>query len=134
MLGTTGITSVASASTFTNIYYNYNSKTDGDYNQSTWQSKKYSGSNTPNGYVYAISSDGADSSILVRKKDSSGNISNCSSGYVTVPHMVHTCIRNNFDATRQNSVCIRVRNNKNSGTTRGYWSPDCSKKYGNIVG
>lgn len=119
---------------FKDTLYMYRSAYDGDYSMTEWREKEYGHANTPYGYVYAIASEGLNSSVLVRKKKNSGSTADCSNGYVTIPDMTHTCIRNNFTLNNDKQVRLRVRTNTNSGITSGYWSPDCSKQYGNIVG
>lgn len=137
MAGTVfGMTNVstASASTFTNSYFDYDSALDGNYKSTEARDKNYSGSDLPHGYVYAISADGLDSSILVRKMTKAGNGADCSNGYVTAVHMRHTRIRNNYSVSNDKWVRLRVRTNQNSGVTRGYWSPDSASGGGYIVG
>lgn len=129
-----GDTVLSAESSYEDTLYTYQASKDGDYYATEFRKKNYSGSTHPYGYVYAIASEGLDSSVAVRKKNSNGNGVACSNGYVTVPYMTHTCIRNNFVANSDTQVRLRVRTNTNSGITSGYWSPDCSKQYSNIVG
>ena len=125
------VTGMASDGNYENWLYTYQSSKDGDYKAVHSRQKDYSGTNIPHGYVYAIASEGSDSSIEVRKKLTKGNEA-VTKGYVTVPYMKHTCIRNT--AKKLDWVYLRVRINQNSGITSGYWSPDCSKQYPYVVG
>lgn len=128
------MSAMASTENYKNTLYTYQSSEDGNYNTTEWRAKYNSHTNTPYGYVYAISSEGLDSSVAIRKKTKAGENKSASNGYVTVPHMKHTCIRNDFVTSTDATVRLRVRTNTNSGITSGYWSPDCSKAYSYIVG
>ena len=114
--------------------YTYQSSKDGNYNVTDWRKKDYDSSDSIHGYIYAIASEGQASSVMVRKKNSDSGNQEASNGYVTVPYLTHTCIRNNFIKGTDKKVRLRVRINANSGITSGYWSPDSSKVYSYIVG
>ena len=128
------MSAMASTGNYSNKKYTYQSSKDGNFSTTAWLAKYNSYTNTPYGYVYAISSEGLDSSVAIRKKTKAGENKSASNGYVTVPYMKNTCIRNNFVTSTDATVRLRVRTNTNSGITSGYWSPDCSKAYSYIVG
>lgn len=117
-----------------NTPYTYQSSKDGNYNTTEWRKKEVSGSKIPFGYVYAIASEGQASSIMIRKHTSNNRNVEASNGFVTVPYLTHSCIRNNFVANSDKEVRLRVRINANSGITSGFWSPDTSQSYPYVVG
>lgn len=118
---------------YANALYTYQSSKNGNYKTTIWRDKDHSGSEIPHGYVYAIASEGQASSVMIRKNGDNGN-QEASHGYVTVPYMTHTCIRNDFIKNVDKQVRLRVRINANSGITSGYWSPDTSQSYPYVVG
>ena len=48
--------------------------------------------------------------------------------------MTHTNLYNIFNKNQDSMVRLRVRTNSNKGSVSGYWSPDSSKRYGNVIG
>lgn len=117
-----------------NELYTYQSSKDGNFSTTAWRAKDHGGSEIPKGYVYAIASEGLASSIMVRKHTSRNGNVEASNGFVTVPYLTHSCIRNNFVANSDKEVRLRVRINANSGITSGFWSPDTSQSYPYVVG
>lgn len=73
-----------------------------------------------------------------RKKTNAGSdVSanrNGKNSYWTVPYMTHTNLYNIFNKNQDSMVRLRVRTNSNKGSVSGYWSPDSSKRYGNVIG
>lgn len=129
----TGTTSMAASNSYQDTMYTYTYK-KGDYQDTAGRYKKYSGSDTPHGYAYAICGNGNPSSVkLMALSSTSTQLFKCCD-YVTIPYLVHTNIRNTFNANKYKYAVLRVRDNTNKGSTGGSWSPDSSKKYNHIVG
>lgn len=133
------VTAGASTGDYSNTLFQYRSSSGNDYTTTSWRNKKCSiEKDGIHGYIYAIASEVGDASVSMRKKTNAGSdVSanrNGNNSYWTVPYMTHTNLYNIFNKNQDSMVRLRVRTNSNKGSVSGYWSPDSSKRYGNVIG
>lgn len=127
----------SAAGNFTNETYYYGSSKDGEYADTSWRTKGCALPDTK-GYTYVFNAYDKASKVRLRgclHNSSNGTRTNTDpcSRWSVIPMYQHSSLYNWYNLSSYNEVKLRVSTPEGTGSTGGYWSPDCSKVY-TIIG